>query len=222
MMVIDLDYKIIEVNRALLEMVGLKREEVVGRHCYEVSHHLKDPCTDPDHPCPLKEAVATGKAASATHVHFDKEGRERYYHVVCHPLYDEEGRIHQVVDLSRDITQEINARTRVLHDDKMTSLGKLSASVVHEINNPLTGILNFIRLMQSMLGKGPPARKSWVKYPPISVMVYNETSRVSRTVSNLWLFPARPSRNSNRWTSTRWWRRPCPLPSTRCGCRASP
>ena len=108
MMVIDLNYRIIEVNRALLKMVGLKREEVVGRHCYEVSHHLKVPCTTPDHPCPLKEVVATGKAASATHVHFDKDGREHYYHVVCHPLYDEEGRIHQVVDLSRDITQEIN------------------------------------------------------------------------------------------------------------------
>ncbi len=52
----------------------------------------------------------------------------------------------RVVDLSRDITQEINARTRMLHDDKMASLGKLSASVVHEINNPLTGILNSIRV----------------------------------------------------------------------------
>jgi PAS domain S-box-containing protein len=43
-MVIDLDYRIIEVNRALLEMVGLKREDVVGKHCYEVSHHLENPC----------------------------------------------------------------------------------------------------------------------------------------------------------------------------------
>ena len=46
----------------------------------------------------------------------------------------------------------------MLHDDKMTSLGKLSASVVHEINNPLTGILNFIKLMQRMLGKGSAER----------------------------------------------------------------
>ena len=100
MMVIDLNYRIIEVNRALLQMVGRKREEVVGKFCYEVSHHLKQPCTDPDHPCPLKDAVATGKAASGTHVHFDKEGRERYYQVDCHPLYDKNGRVHQVVDLA--------------------------------------------------------------------------------------------------------------------------
>jgi len=52
LMVIDLDYRIIEVNRALLKMVGLKREDVVGKHCYEVSHHLENPCASPDHPCP--------------------------------------------------------------------------------------------------------------------------------------------------------------------------
>jgi len=188
MMVIDLDYRIIEVNRVLLEMVGLRREEVVGKHCYEVSHHLQAPCTTPDHPCPLKDAVASGKAATATHVHFDKEGRERYLHVVCHPLYDQTGRVHQVVDLSRDITREINARTRVLHDDKMTSLGKLSASVVHEINNPLTGILNFVKLIQSILDEGDPPREELADIRRYLAMVYDEAYRVSRTLTNLLAF----------------------------------
>ena len=63
-------------------MVGLQREEVVGRHCYEVSHHSKSPAASPDHPCPLTDTVATGKAASAIHAHFDKDGRESYLHVV--------------------------------------------------------------------------------------------------------------------------------------------
>ncbi len=188
MMVIDLNYRIIEVNRVLLETVGLKREKVVGKHCYEVSHHLNAPCTIPDHPCPLKDAVAMGKPASATHVHFDKDGRERYYHVVCHPLFDKKGRVHQVVDLSRDITQEVNARTRMLHDDKMASLGKLSASVVHEINNPLTGILNFVKLMQAMLDEGPPGGEELRDIRHYLGMVYDETSRVSRTLANLVTF----------------------------------
>jgi two-component system, NtrC family, sensor kinase len=188
MMVIDLDYRIIEVNRALLSMVGLRREDVVGKHCYEVSHHLEKPCTRPDHPCPLNDAVTTGKAASATHVHFDKDSREHYIHVVCHPLFDEEGRVLRVIDLSRDITEEITARTRVLHDDKMSSLGKLSASVVHEINNPLTGILNFIKLMQRMLKNETPDEADLEQMNNYLGIVYNETSRVSKTVSNLLAF----------------------------------
>jgi signal transduction histidine kinase len=142
----------------------------------------------PDHPCPLKDAVSTGKAASATHVHFDKDSREHYIHVVCHPLFDEEGRVLRVIDLSRDITEEITARTRILHDDKMTSLGKLSASVVHEINNPLTGILNFIKLMQRLLKKETPDEAELGQMNHYLEMVYNETSRVSKTVSNLLAF----------------------------------
>ncbi len=184
MMVIDLDYRVIEVNRALLEMVGLTRDAVVGKYCFEVSHHLKEPCDTPDHPCPLKDTVATGKTASAIHVHYNKEGRENYVHIVCHPLFDEEGRVRQVVDLSRDITQEIT-RTRMLHDDKMTSLGKLSASVVHEINNPLTGILNFIKLIRRMLKKGPPGEQELATMENYLDIIYDETFRVSKTVSNL-------------------------------------
>jgi two-component system NtrC family sensor kinase len=188
MMVIDLNYRIVEVNQALLDMVGSSRDEVVGKHCYEVSHHLETPCSIPDHPCPLKDTLATGKAASTTHVHFDKDSREHYIHVVCHPLFDEKGRVRQVVDLSRDITQEITTRNQMLHDDKMTSLGKLSASVVHEINNPLTGILNFIKLMQRLLGKPARGEEELGQLSSYLDIVYNETSRVSKAVSSLLAF----------------------------------
>jgi PAS domain S-box-containing protein len=222
MMVIDLDYRVLEVNRALLEMVGLKREEVVGKHCYEVSHHLNEPCTIPDHPCPLQTAVASGRAASATHIHFDKDGREHYYHVVCHPLFDEDGRVHQVVDLSRDITQEIVARTKLLHDDKMTSLGKLSASVVHEINNPLTGILNLVKLMRRLLQQGPPPPEELPKIQNYLDIIYNETSRVSKTVSNLLAFSrkTKPELEPLNLNDTASWKKPSLSPNTRCVCRA--
>jgi signal transduction histidine kinase len=76
----------------------------------------------------------------------------------------------------------------MLHDDKMTSLGKLSASVVHEINNPLTGILNFIKLMQRLLGKPARGEEELSQLSTYLDLVYNETARVSKTVSNLLAF----------------------------------
>ena len=72
--------------------------------------------------------------------------------------------VHRVIDLSRDITEEIANRTRILHNNKMTSLGKLSASVVHEINNPLTGILNFTKLMQRTLKNWAPPEAELDRY----------------------------------------------------------
>jgi PAS domain S-box-containing protein len=189
-MIIDLDYRIVEVNRALLEMVGLPREEVVGRHCYEVSHHLDKPCASPEHPCPLTDTVATGKATSAVHTHFDKNGRESYVHVVHHPLFDGEGRVRQVVDLSRDITHEIT-RTRMLHEDKIASLGKLSASIVHEINNPLTGILSSVRIILRMLNKESVGQDELSMIRKHSDLVYSEILRVGKTVSSLMPFSRR-------------------------------
>ena len=63
MMVIDLDYRIIEVNRALLEMVGLKREDVVGKHCYEVSHHLEKPVHQSRSPLSLERRGGHGQGS---------------------------------------------------------------------------------------------------------------------------------------------------------------
>lgn len=188
LMVIDTKYRIIEVNRALLEMAGYSRAEVIGKFCYEVSHRSDQPCSTPEHPCPLKEAVRTGKPASGTHIHFDKQGRERFYHVVCHPLFDDAGRATRVIELSRDITKEIMDRSRMLHDDKMASLGKLSASVVHEINNPLTGILAFIKLMQRSLNKGLTTPQDLENYLKHLTLMESETARVSKIVSNLLAF----------------------------------
>ncbi|MDD3581284.1 MAG: PAS domain-containing protein [Desulfobacca sp.] len=188
MVVIDADYRIIEVNRAYLEMAGLARSEVVGKFCYQISHHVDQPCSTPDHPCPLKDALRTGKPASGTHVHYDRQGQERYYHVVCHPLFDETGKATRVVELSQDITKEVMARSRMLHDDKMTSLGKLSASVVHEINNPLTGILTFIKLLQRTLAEGLASPQELQEFQRYLGLMESETTRVSKIVSNLLAF----------------------------------
>ena len=43
------------------------------------------------------------------------------------------------------------AHEKLIHQDKMASLGKLSASVVHEINNPIAGSLNLIMLIKRIL-----------------------------------------------------------------------
>jgi signal transduction histidine kinase len=70
----------------------------------------------------------------------------------------------------------------------MASLGKLSAGVVHEINNPLTGILNLVKLMQSILDEGDPDQEELVDMRRYLSLVYSETSRVSSTLSSLLAF----------------------------------
>jgi two-component system NtrC family sensor kinase len=78
-----------------------------------------------------------------------------------------------------------NAQDQLVRTEKLTSLGKLSASIAHEINNPLAGILTFAKLIVRTLEQGAPdeaTRKLLVKH---LLLVQRETERCSAIVRNL-------------------------------------
>jgi two-component system NtrC family sensor kinase len=83
------------------------------------------------------------------------------------------------------------AQKKLLHSDRLASLGQLSASVAHEINNPISGVLNLSMLLQRMLktdGVPPERLEEFRKYLG---QVTNETARVGRIVSDLLAFSRR-------------------------------
>jgi len=88
----------------------------------------------------------------------------------------------------RQMEQQFNDQTRLLHEHKMISLGRLSASVVHELNNPLAGILNYIRLMLKVMKRGSLDQKNQEKFQRHLTLVESETHRCSKIVSNLLAF----------------------------------
>ncbi|MFC1858505.1 response regulator [Thermodesulfobacteriota bacterium] len=92
----------------------------------------------------------------------------------------------------RRLEREMTDQARILHQDKMISLGRLAASVVHEINNPLTGILNYIRLMIRILNRGPLSPKEHDKFQRYLDLIDKETSRCSQIISNLLTFSRKP------------------------------
>jgi PAS domain S-box-containing protein len=86
------------------------------------------------------------------------------------------------------LEQEKADQARILHQDKMMSLGRLAASVAHEINNPLSGILNYIRLMIRALQKGALNPQLLEKFQRYLDLVEKETDRCSKIVSSLLTF----------------------------------
>jgi PAS domain S-box-containing protein len=88
----------------------------------------------------------------------------------------------------RKLTQAVADQARLLHQDKMISLGKLAASVVHEINNPLAGILNYARLMSRMLSRGDLSQELSTKFQGYLSLMESELERCSKIVSNLLAF----------------------------------
>ncbi len=76
------------------------------------------------------------------------------------------------------------AQDQLVQSEKMSSLGKLSASIAHEINNPLMGILTTAKLLVR-LAEGEPASKPRDASLKQLRMVQRETERCSAIVRNL-------------------------------------
>jgi two-component system NtrC family sensor kinase len=83
------------------------------------------------------------------------------------------------------------AQQKLVQSDRLASLGQLSASVAHEINNPLSGVLNLSMLMQRILKEdGIPAGRM-AEFRGYLGQITTETSRVGRIVSDLLAFSRR-------------------------------
>jgi len=88
----------------------------------------------------------------------------------------------QVEERTADLKQAQNA---LVQSEKLSSLGRLSASIAHEINNPLAGILTFAKLVIRLLeGKtvDEAVRRELVKHMSL---VQRETERCSAIVKGL-------------------------------------
>jgi PAS domain S-box-containing protein len=84
-------------------------EDILGKHCYEVTHQRESPCKPPHDPCPIYEVQKTGKPTIVPHTHFDKKGNKIFVEVSAYPLKDEKGEIVQYVHLTRDVTERMQA-----------------------------------------------------------------------------------------------------------------
>ncbi|NWF51836.1 MAG: PAS domain-containing protein [Nitrospirae bacterium] len=145
-MVVDREYRILEVNEALLKRLNKPKHEIIGEFCYKVLHDLDRPCNIPNHPCPVQETLKTGKASEALHTHF--KGREvTYYRVTSYPIFDAEGVVQHVVEMARDVTKWKKAGEKMHTMQKLAALGELAAGVAHELNNPVAIILGFVDLL---------------------------------------------------------------------------
>jgi PAS domain S-box-containing protein len=62
-------------------------------------------------------------------------------------LRNEKGQIIGTLSSGNDITKRKQAEAELIRSEKLASLGQLAASVAHEVNNPLAGILVYLKLL---------------------------------------------------------------------------
>jgi PAS domain S-box-containing protein len=194
------DFRILDANEPMLSLLGLPKEEVIGRTCHEVSHRSLQPCNSKTCHCPMEETLKTGLSAHAIHEHLDRQNKPCYLEVFTYPLKNNYGQVDMVFEFYRDITDDLESRletkarqvkkdlARLVHEDKMIALGKLVASSVHEINNPIAGIHTLAKLMLRTLDEDQLEAEQLEEFRRYLELVAHESSRCGQIVSNLLSF----------------------------------
>jgi signal transduction histidine kinase len=80
------------------------------------------------------------------------------------------------------------AQEQVIRAEKLASLGKLSATIAHEINNPLAAILTYIRLMMKLMARDSFTQERLGDISRYLGIMGSETARCGEIVKNLLAF----------------------------------
>ncbi|MDA8415063.1 MAG: EAL domain-containing protein [Desulfobacteraceae bacterium] len=112
--IIDIEsFNIVAANKVFLEEVGLTEQEVIGKTCYEITHHRTKPCEAPHDICPLTDCLQSGDHATAEHTHFMPNGDARTVEVLTSPIRNAGGKIIQAVHIQRDITERRQSEEKI-------------------------------------------------------------------------------------------------------------
>ncbi|HZI59947.1 MAG TPA: ATP-binding protein [Pyrinomonadaceae bacterium] len=140
------DYRLIEANNRVCEILGLRQQDCIQRDVRELLQNKPN-----GHPkVPMLAGHASGEIELTVQT---AQGQSRPVAVSFTPLTadGEEVMILSLRDLS--VRKKLEAeREEMQHQlyqtSKMASIGELSAGVAHEINNPLNGVINFAQLLK--------------------------------------------------------------------------
>ena len=200
--VLNPDFVILDANEAYLKAWKKNGDKVIGAHCYEITHGLSVPCSssNPGLGCPMLDTLRTGQSAHIIHEHVLFGDSPTYCDLVTYPIKDKKGKIIKVIEISRDLTDELSSRwenrvkaikddlKKFIQEDRMISLGKLVASSVHEINNPIQGLLTFTGVMQEILKEGTLDEEGREDFKRHLALMSRELERCGKIVSGLLSF----------------------------------
>ncbi len=140
------------------------------RYCYQLHHDRKRPCPadDPTTPCPLAEVRKTKQPVRVEHVHH-RDGHTYIAAVHGYPLFDEEGRLSQVVIYTVDITRRKQAEAQLRKLQRAVEQSAHSIvitdknGIIEYVNPAFTKVTGYT--FEEAIGQNPRILKSG-KHPP--------------------------------------------------------
>ena len=166
---LDAESKIEEVNPATLELLGFKKEELVGKPFNLICRNF-----------PQKEFAEKTLLRNCEAIYLKKNGEEIQVNLSISVKRDDTGNTKKIIYVARDIgemkhiIEELTrakdeletsykeleeSKDQLVRSEKLAFAGRMAASVAHEIRNPLNVVSMSIQRLQEELKKDDPRRK---------------------------------------------------------------
>ncbi|WKZ14850.1 MAG: PAS domain-containing protein [Candidatus Jettenia caeni] len=163
-------------NKSLADDLHIKPDEIRGKTDYDLypaERAMKYRMDD-------IKLVKSGRTQETEETYI-REGKECIIHIVRTPVKDEKGDVMGILSISWDITEKVLLQKEAEHTRHLAALGELAAGVGHEINNPITGIINCAQILLNKSSEGSREKD-------IAGRIKKEGDRIATIVSRLLMF----------------------------------
>jgi PAS domain S-box-containing protein len=144
-MIDPVEFRYLRGNNKLAEILQQSTEEIIGSPVFDLASDVGG----------LREALM--QAASGTPVHgkiiagelSNDPGAQRFWQVDYVPVFAADGSVQVIIATSVEITPIKRMEHALIQSEKLAVVGRLTALIAHEINNPLESVMNLLYLSRT-------------------------------------------------------------------------
>ncbi len=169
------------INKKGCDVLGYREEEIIGKNWFDLCVPEAEKKERED----TFKKVMAGKIQEAEDYENSILARSSEERIIAWhntTLTDEKGHIVGTLSSGEDITKRKQTEEELIRSEKLVSLGQLAASVAHEVNNPLAGIMVYIKLL---IKKYKEKKLQTGKTEEQLLKMEKELDRTTRIIRNL-------------------------------------
>ncbi len=152
------DKQVVVFNQALTELTGFQKEQVMGQDLFTFipeDEHLRVGA--------VIAASMRGEPVNNFETRLRARDGEVRVSFATSCVLTPQGEVEGVIAIGQDITVIRELEKRIIHAEKLASIGQLAASVVHEINNPMTAVSSYTEALLMKARMTPDAHPADVE-----------------------------------------------------------